>query len=197
LTDDIDFLEDAIPAASDADLATCTKLANDMVTLEGEADALEELAKEKRKEALHIAQVKLPDVMAQIGLTFFGFGEDKKIELNTFHSVSITDESKAMAWLRDNGHGGLIKTTVTLEFPRNTDNLRGVVVSQLQEMPEWLASEGSLEEKTGVHASTLKSWAKEVLPTGTVTLPEDAFKVYTGTVAKVATVRKSNRKKRS
>lgn len=193
---DIDFMEDAIPAASDADLASCTRLANEMLTLEGEAEALEELAKDKRKEALNIAQVKLPEAMTAVGLTFFGFGEDKKVELNTFHSVSVVDETKAMDWLRSHGHAGLIKTTVTLEFPRNTDNLRGVVVSQIQEMPEWLVAEGSLEEKTGVHASTLKSWAREVLPTG-VTLPEEAFKVYTGTVAKVAAVRKSKSKKRS
>lgn len=196
MTDDIDFLEDAIPAASDADLASCTKLANEMLTLEGEADALEELAKEKRKAALQIAQVKLPEAMTAVGLTSFGFGDGQKVELNTFHSVSIVDNDKAMAWMRNNGHAGVIKTTVTLEFPRNTDNMRGVVVSQIQEMPEWLAAEGSLEEKTGIHSSTLKSWANEVLPTG-VTLPEEAFKVYTGTVAKVATVRKPKSKKRS
>ena len=109
------------------------------------------------------------------GLSEFKLADGTKVTVQQFYSASIPKDKvdEAMQWLRDNGHGDLIKNTVSVAFGKGEDTLA-------TDLKKYLGANGnSYEDKTGVHPQTLRAFAREQIEAGQ-NLPLDTLGIYIG-----------------
>ena len=81
-------------------------------------------------------------------------------------SITVANRPTGYAWLRDNGHGAIIKVDLVVDARALSDTDRQGLRDLIEESEFGVA----VEDKESVHAATLKSLVKELLEKGT-TLP--------------------------
>jgi hypothetical protein len=130
-----------------------------------------------------IEEKELPDAMASCnGMTRFDLEDGSQISVKDDLFCSIPEDKRAGAlkWLEENGHSGLIKHDVKVSFAKGeydeADKLIEVLNKNFKDIP--------YDERSTVHAGTLKTFAKERYSLGE-TLPEEYFSVYEASIAKV------------
>jgi vesicle coat complex subunit len=122
---------------------------------------------------------QIPALMEEMGQTK-GTWNGVEVKLVQKIDARITEANKeaAFAWLRNNGHDGIIKNDVTMSFSKGEDNLAGDVIGLLRDKGF------DPVQKTSVHASTLKSFIKDGLEKG-ISLDLDLLGGYVRNVASI------------
>lgn len=156
-------------------LTGISNLAKKQVELEREIAELEDKIKSKKEEHRQVSQVDLPEAMAEIGMQDFTLDSGHKISVKPFYNCSIPKDKydEAMDWLRDNGHGDLIKNTISVDFGKGEDSAAVQFKTSLQEQGT------SYTDKTGVHPQTLRAFVREQVESGRP-LPLDLLGVFIG-----------------
>ncbi len=160
---------------NDDDLKMISALANKQVSLENQIKLQEDILKGIKEEHKQVSQVDIPEALAEAGLSEFKLADGTKVTVQQFYSASIPKDKvdDAMQWLRDNGHGDLIKNTVSVAFGKGEDTLA-------TDLKKYLGTNGnSYEDKTGVHPQTLRAFAREQIEAGQ-NLPLDTLGIYIG-----------------
>lgn len=184
---------------SDQELADIAELAREQQDLEQRIVAAE-TALDLLKEALvKVAEHKLPDAMAAVGMTEFTLGNGYKVKVDTEYYANIPspDTGKpellerrmaAFQWLRDNRHDDLIKAQIVVEAGRGEQEKARRVMAGLDK-----AGIGYTNTEA-VHWSTLKAFVREqmTLERGpeAALFPEQLFGVCVKQVAKVKAPKK-------
>lgn len=123
--------------------------------------------------------VRIPDLMEEMGQTKGTFnGVEIKLVQRVDAKISEDNKEKAFAWLRDNGHDGIIKNDVTMSFSKGEDNLAGDVIGILREKGF------DPKQRTSVHGNTLKSFIRDGLEKG-IPLELDLLGAYVRNVAEI------------
>lgn len=150
--------------------------------LEGRIARAEQVLKDLKAEAREIKDKILPDLFQQAEMSYIAY-QDLEYAVVPFVNVSIPDEVRrdAYQWLRDSGHGGIIKATVTATFGAGDDTAHKIytLLQQQGVSPE-------LEER--IHAQTLLKFGRECMEQG-LELPEQFFSVYAGNTIKATKVK--------
>ena len=159
---------------------------NELVTLLRGYELGVAIAEEGLKKAkgclVDIAENQLPALMKEMGLAEFTTlsGLKAKMVNSVFANISKARQAEAMTWLDENGHGGLIKSSVALTFNRGESE-------QAQELAAELAQRGfSTKANEAVHSSTLRSWAAGLLEAGEE-FPLELFGVHQKKIVKIST----------
>lgn len=169
----IDFESDAITLPSSERLSDVQILAQKQQTLERKVEELKQELKTAESDLKQVAEIDLPEMMKEIGLREIVLedGTRLKIEDRVFASIPVERKKAAFAWLRDHGHGALVKSNFVVPFGKGED-------------AEALAFETSLKgsgvkfkRDESVHTMTLRAFAREQLEHG-VELPAELFSVY-------------------
>ena len=129
-----------------------------------------------------LLQQTIPDAMTEIGLKEFTTADGVGIEIRPEIQISIpkASESKALAWMRKNKLADLIKTQLAFAFGRGDDK----AMEQMMAAARKEFKEIPMSAKSGVHAQTLKAWAKERRKDGK-DIPTDLFSLYEYQQAKI------------
>lgn len=137
---------------------------------EVKAEAALAEAKDRRR---RLEELTIPEHMASLGQTECVLTDGRKVKVETKIHASISEAKKdeAFAWLRDNGHEGLIKREIKVQFGKGQDNIAGDVLAELKE--RGLAP----ESKETVPANSLAAWVREKNKEGAV-LPLDTLGVF-------------------
>jgi hypothetical protein len=155
-------------------------LAERQMMLEDTKDRLEAEIKDINRQLEEVATKLLPNAMQALGLEEIKLTDGSKVSVSQFYSASIKEENRdpAHTWLRDNGHGGLIKNDFEINFGKGEDkkaeDLRKVLVKK--QVP--------FAEHSSVHSSTLRAWLKEQIEGG-VNVPLELFGAFIGRKAKI------------
>ena len=88
---------------------------------------------------------------------------------------------KDFNWLRENGHGDLIKNQVSLEFGMRQDNEAKALVEELKQ--KGLA----VQQKTSVHPSSLRGFVREQISELGKDVPAELFGTYVANKTKITT----------
>ena len=109
----------------------------------------------------------LPEAMELAGVASYELADGAKLTVRPDVKASISVENRfyAHAWLREHGHGGVIKEFFEVDLRPLTDEQREELrkeIMKFEVIPDSVAS---------VHASTLKSLVKELLEEGTALPP--------------------------
>lgn len=186
MTDFFDALESiagTITAPDDEQNAEVARLANEQLKLEQEISELENrlaLTKDLHRD---ISTKQLPDKLAEAGLSEIKLTNGAKITVKPFYEGNIKKdrEEAAFSWLRNNGHGDIIKNEIKLAFGKKEDG-------RAQRLREYLQSHGmDFTQKESVHYQTMRAFIREQVEGGT--LPQEAFDLLGVYVGQQATIK--------
>jgi len=177
------------------ELSTISKLAEEQVRLEEKIKDAEEKVKALKSAHFRVRTESLPEAMKQVGLSEFTLSNGAKITVKDDYNVTISVANKPAAfnWLRENGHGDIIKNEVVLSFGMFEDSEKDKAIQIAEESGFTYAA------KEAVHAGTLKAWAKaqfelqlnddaETREKGSI--PEELITVFRLAVSKVTLPKK-------
>lgn len=151
-------------------------------TLAREQLAAEQLVAEKETELQQakaqlqeVSERVLPSIMEELELEEFTTQDGLKIRVQkqVFGSISEANRAAAFRWLRDHGHGGIIKSKVEAAAEDQV---------QLQELLD-LLRDYPVRDVSSVHHQTLGKWVREMQAEGSAIPP--AIAVSERTVTKV------------
>lgn len=165
--------------SSDA-LKEISALATQQVEIENELLAAEANVKRLNRLLYDVAQERLPQALLAIGMTSLTLKDGSTISCGKVYQahISKTHLEDAHTWLRDNGHGDIIKNEVKVNFGKDQD-------AEAAAFKEHLNNQGQIfTDKEAVHASTLKSFVRGELEAGR-DIPHDLLGVHLVTVSKV------------
>lgn len=143
---------------TDDEYAMISNLAAKQVQLEKDLAKLEEDLEAKKKELNRVRDNDLPNALLEIGIQEVTLKSGHKISIKREAYASITEERQAacFAWLRDHGHGSIIKNLIYAEFGKGEDE-------KAIEAASVLAEAGfQPNQKESVHPQTLKAFIREL-----------------------------------
>lgn len=150
-------------------------LAKRQITLAAQCEKMEEALKAVRAELETVSTKDLPDALAEVGMSEFKMESGEKITVKPFYSAKINDANReqCFTWLEDNGHGDLIKHSISVILGKGE-----------QEVAEQVTQALSLLNITpkvdlSVHSSTLTAFIREQVEGGQE-FPLDLFNTYIG-----------------
>lgn len=162
------------------DLNTLARFADEITDLEAEIERLEGELAEKQKRLNDVQRKHLPDMMTGLRMTSFALTDGSSIEVVAGYDAHISAERAlgAHKWLRDNGHGDIIKNTFSIQLGRGDDE-------KAAELIKLLGEKGiGFERKEAVHPMTLKGFVREQIE-AQAPLDREALGVHEYSVAKV------------
>jgi len=125
----------------ETDVKSLSNLCNDLLTLEAKIGNTEEELRRYKEQSRELSEQVIPDKLAELGVSDLKLSDGSRISAEPFYSARITAQNLQTAheWLRENGHGDIIKNTLTVTFGQGEDVLAKELVDQLAKqgyMPE-------------------------------------------------------------
>ena len=157
----------------------CNKLLETQKKIE---KAEEELKKLKDVEST-LSEQTIPNLMQKAGVQLLKLADGSSVEIKPFFSARIpaSKSEEAFNWLRENGHGDLIKNQVSLEFGMRQDNEAKSLVEELKQKGL------TVQQKTSVHPSSLRGFVREQIQDLGKDVPADLFGTYIANKTKIIT----------
>ena len=150
-------------------------VANDVADTDKEITDLEDQLKVKKDYKKHLSENVLPNLFAEVGLSELKLADGRHLKVGNFYGASIKDAKKeaAFEWLRNKGHGDLIKNQVSCSFGRDEDEkARGLI--------DTLNQKGyPSSQREWVEPSTLRAFIREQHEAGKE-LPMDLLGAFVG-----------------
>ena len=176
-----DYGEYAEAPQSDVSLADITEEANRLDALDVEIKQAEEALAILKKKQSDIAERSLPEMMGSVGLDSIRTSAGRVVTIKeTVHvHVSKAQHAAAMAWLDEHGHSHLAKRKVVVQFNKDQETEATQLKGELDDKYPAVAQE------VGVHSSTLKAWATEMLKNGDE-VPKDLFGLHVKKTAQIS-----------
>ena len=176
----VNFEDDAKINISNNNLDEVSQLCQELSNLENDIKSYEETVKDLKKKADKLSMEVIPEKMTELGLKSVELNDGSKLKIAEFIQARISDENKeaAFSWLRENGHGDLIKHNLSASFGRGEDDK----AQNFKKRAEDIGLD--LMEKEWVEPMTLKAFAKEQIAKGSG-IPMDTFAIYIGNKTKI------------
>jgi len=168
-----------VDTAMSLDIAqSCNKL---LETQKQIAKIDEQLKKFKDTETT-LSEQTIPNLMQKAGVSLIKLKDGSSVEVKPFYAarIPLSKVEEAFGWLRQNGHGDLIKNNVMVTFQRKQDNEAKSLVADLREKGH------SVKQAEKVEPMTLKAFVKEQIQDGK-NVPADLFGVYVANKTKITT----------
>jgi len=172
-----DYTDYQKPVSDDA-MAKLAKLAQDQLDCEQRVESAKQYLKRAEDELRTVAEVSIPELMDEMGMTEFKTKTGLKIIVSEKIRASITaaKRNQAFKWLRDNGHAALIKRVVKVQFGMGEDAQAEAAIKKLGDLP--------VEDDSSVHNQTLVKFVGEMLKDGR-DVPEELFNIHRQRFTKV------------
>jgi archaellum component FlaC len=180
--DDI-FAEDAVEQVDAGSLGEVSELIKQLDEAKQRVAALEADVKEAKSVVHKLENVDIPSAMLELGVSSVTTDNGLEVKVQPFVDGSFIKgaEDKAIAWLEDNGFGDIIKASLSLALDRGDIDTAKAIAERVEDE---FGVAPALKET--VHPQTLKAFIRRCDEAG-VDLPDDAFRVYRGSVAKLGT----------
>lgn len=165
------------------ELGSIATMAARVLALETEILDDEQRLDQKREALRLLKETTLPEAMLAVGLASFKLQNGRQLHIDKFYScgmpaIDTPMRDEAFNWLRNHGHGGLIKTSVISNFARGEEENASMAMMLLG------GASIPFVRKEDVHAMTLKSFVREQYESGQ-SVPADLFRVFIGNRVKI------------
>jgi len=170
----------SIDTGMSSDIAeSCNKL---LETQKKILTAEEELKKLKDVETT-LSEQTIPNLMQQAGISMLKLADGSSVEVKPFFSARIpaSKSEEAFEWLRNEGHGDLIKNQITMEFGMRQDNEAKALLDELKQRGL------TVQQKTSVHPSSLRGFVREQISELGKDVPAELFGTYVANKTKITT----------
>jgi hypothetical protein len=133
------------------------KYCNKLLETQKQILTTEEELKKLRDVEDTLSEQTIPNLMHKIGLELLKLKDGSSVEVKPKYKARIPESrsEEAFAWLRENGHGDLIKNQISMEFGMKQDNEAKSIVDELKNkgLP--------VQQKQFVHPSSLRGFVRE------------------------------------
>ena len=174
----------SIDTGMSSDIAeSCNKL----LDIQKKISTAEEEMKKLKEVETTLSEQTIPNLMQQAGISMLKLADGSSVEVKPFYSARIpaSKSEQAFNWLRENGHGDMIKNQISLEFGMRQDNEAKALVEELKQ--KGLA----VQQKTSVHPSTLRGFVREQIQDLGKDVPAELFGTYVANKTKITTKEQS------
>jgi len=160
-------------------LETVGRLAQEMLQLDAELEALSRSVEEKAKKREEISSQRLPELLDELGYSDLRLSDGRRLEMKSTVRASIPTESgiartkdvfkqremhqrrlNALAWLREHDLGDLIKNEIAVQFSRGQEDEAADLYNELE------AKGLNASQDSTVNSQTLSAQVKELLAQG-------------------------------
>src|SRR6056300_618316 len=159
------------------------KYCNKLLETQKQILTTEEELKKLRDVEDTLSEQTIPNLMHKIGLELLKLKDGSSVEVKPKYKARIPESrsEEAFSWLRENGHGDMIKNQVTMEFGMKQDNEAKSIVEELKNkgLP--------VQQKQFVHPSSLRGFVREQIQDHGKDVPADLFGVYIANKTKIIT----------
>ena len=158
-----------------------TNSCNKLLETQKKIEATEEELKKLKDVETTLSEQTIPNLMQQAGVELIKLTGGISVEVKPFYSARIpaSRSEEAFNWLRENGHGDLIKNQVSLEFGMKQDNEAKSIIEELK------AKGLPVKQKTTVHPSSLRGFVREQIQDLGKDVPADLFGTYVANKTKI------------
>lgn len=147
---------------TDDSINSISKLAERIVDFQKRISLAEDAIKADKAELRKLTDEELPAAMAEVNMKKFETDSGYSVAIKKIYVTNIKaeDRPEAFEWLRENGHGDLIKNIVSINFGKGEDELasRFKSLAERENIP--------VETDTKIHPMTLRAWGKEQVEKG-------------------------------
>lgn len=156
---------------------------NKLLETQKQINTVEEQLKKLKETETTLSEQTIPNLMQQAGVSLLKLIDGSSVEVKPFYSARIpaSKTEEAFSWLRENGHGDLIKNQVTMEFGMKQDNEAKSIVEELKQkgLP--------VQQKQTVHPSSLRGFVREQIQDLGKDVPAELFGTYVANKTKITT----------
>ena len=176
--------EKKVTKLDDTQLETLSENITRFLRIGGMIGNTEERLRKLKEQYRQLSEEDLPQKMAELGMQDLRLEDGSRITIDMFYATRINQNNRDAAhdWLREQGHGDIIKNVVSVTFGKGEDDTALETVTLLEQ-------EGLLpDQKESVHPSTLKAFVKERIESGDNAFTPDTqklFSVYQGKRTKI------------
>ena len=169
------------PTIGDNSLKEVSDLCTELATEQNEYEELEKMLKDKAKNIRKLSEEIIPARMAELGLESLTLkdGSQIKVKQKVQASIPVRFRGEAFQWLRDNGHGDLIKKQVSATFGKGEDVTANEFIDKIQQLGY------DPQQKLWVEPMTLKAFVREQINEGKE-IPMEKFGVFVGAETKIS-----------
>ena len=176
--------EKKVTKLDDNELKTLSENITRFLRIGGMIGNTEERLRKLKEQYRQLSEEDLPQKMAELGMQDMRFEDGSRITVDMFYATRINKNNRDAAheWLRQQGHGDIIKNQVSVSFGKGEDDTALETMTLLEK-------EGLFpDQKESVHPSTLKAFVKERIESGDNAFTPDTqklFSVYQGKRTKI------------
>jgi len=176
--------EKKVTKLDDNELKTLSENITRFLRIGGMIGNTEERLRKLKEQYRQLSEEDLPQKMTELGMQDLRLEDGSRITINMFYATRINKNNRDAAheWLRQQGHGDIIKNQVSVSFGKGEDDTALETMTLLEK-------EGLFpDQKESVHPSTLKAFVKERIESGDNAFTPDTqklFSVYQGKRTKI------------
>ena len=168
----------------DNELQTLSENITRFLRIGGMIGDTEERLRKLKEQYRRLSEEDLPQKMAELGMQDLRLKDGSRITIDMFYATRINKNNRdaAHAWLRQQGHGDIIKNQVSVSFGKGEDETALETMTLLEQEGLFPA------QKESVHPSTLKAFVRERIESGDSAFTLDTqklFSVYQGKRTKI------------
>ena len=176
--------EKKVTKLDDNELKTLNESITRFLRIGGMIGNTEERLRKLKEQYRQLSEEDLPQKMTELGMQDLRLEDGSRITIDMFYATRINKNNRDAAheWLREQGHGDIIKNQVSVSFGKGEDETALETMALLEK-------EGLFpDQKESVHPSTLKAFVKERIESGDNAFTPDTqklFSVYQGKRTKI------------
>ena len=176
--------EKKVTKLDDNELKTLNENVTRFLRIGGMIGNTEERLRKLKEQYRQLSEEDLPQKMTELGMQDLRLEDGSRITIDMFYATRINKNNRDAAheWLRQQGHGDIIKNQVSVSFGKGEDDTALETMTLLEK-------EGLFpDQKESVHPSTLKAFVKERIESGDNAFTPDTqklFSVYQGKRTKI------------
>ena len=169
------------PTIGDNSLKEMAELCAEQASLQEEVKQLEEQLKAKSNAVLKLSREIIPAKMQELGLESLTLKDGSSVQVKQLvqAAIPVPRREEAYKWLRDRGHGDLIKNEIFTSFGMGEDSIANEFIDKVKSLGYQPI------QKLSVHSMTLKAFVREQIAEGN-DLPMDTFGVFVGAETKIS-----------
>lgn len=186
----LEFDDSELDVAQDEDAtARLAKLVQDMDKKKTAIKQLTDQLETLEAEVKDYERTTIPDLMSQIGTNVFGIPDtDRECRIKPYYHATFPKENikEAVEWLAEHELDGVVKNTLTIDFPRGSAEEAKEIQRRVHQMLAEYELEAPVTLTYGAHWKTYTAMVKEQHEQG-VNLP---LGLLNATIGQIATITK-------
>lgn len=183
MTDAIEIMAQAAAQAQSSDLKDVKRLAARLVAIENEIVECEDRISLLKKEREEVRVRTLPGIMFELGIDSVTI-DNHHCTLEPLVQATLPKDpeqrQKAVEWLVDNGHGGIVKRELKVDLPKGDAVTEECVRDAVKDAAPGLV----VSTAYNVHHSSYTALARQLVRDGKP-VPTDLLGVYVGSIVRV------------